>query len=612
MPEVAAHVQNALQNPDAAAVRAMLATHAPRVLSGDSSATVFWSGAGISADLPTGAPVGYALTDRVLESCFAEGTLQTLQCYYSRLRVPRSRPRLETVLDVVRRVYGLPVLADLLSDLRNPPANSLHRFFGAHLRAGGRHVTANFDPCIEAAGITEAGTRPVHFHGSFADDPTGEQLGATLARIERGLPADISQAVTVALTAESRLTLIFAGYSGSDFFDVDPYLSGLADDGVFKDATVLWIDHQDSTSGIVSGSEAAEARKQLAVLRRGGASVHQVSAPTRLVLEVLASEWQLPAPDLPSGNRREWAAAIVRDSGAREHASLELFALMGLHREVTGLLAGGGRPATADEWGIAAQSDWAAGRYRAAARAWQHAYPGNDAGSRAARAERQAACQWIRGQYNRAYRNLRRAVYSAYASGGEDVGQATRIQMAETLGRILVHMRRSPDSRLMATSRRRAFVLSLLPDPDITGQSPLGTHLTARVRSVRADLGAPAADAGVWEESQAGFAEYEALHARLNYRHAELRHEAQKGPLAASAYRQLREDFLVLGADGDAARVPLLPGAERAFSIRETMRGLRRIDISWWHRCRLLAGYGAKRALAVRVAHAGSAALAQE
>ena len=149
------------------------------------------TGAGISADLPTGAPVGNGLADRALEHCFTAHAAEIAAGYYLKLRVPRSRPRLETLLDVVRRVHGLATLVDVLADLRQPLPNGLHEFFAAHASAGGRHITANFDPCIEsAASANGRQVNVLHFHGSFADDQSGDSLGATLARIERGFPAE--------------------------------------------------------------------------------------------------------------------------------------------------------------------------------------------------------------------------------------------------------------------------------------------------------------------------------------------------------------------------------------------------------------------------------------
>ena len=189
------------------------------------------------------------LADRALGHCFRANTAEVAASYYRKLRVPRSRPRLETLLDVVRRVHGLAALVDVLADLRQPLPNGLHEFFAAHASAGGQHVTANFDPCIEAAG-SAAGQQVdvLHFHGSFAEDQSGDSLGATLARIERGFPADIGGRLSGLLTASPRQVLVFAGYSGSDFFDVDPFLQQFTGSRTLAGTVVLWVDHHDGAT----------------------------------------------------------------------------------------------------------------------------------------------------------------------------------------------------------------------------------------------------------------------------------------------------------------------------------------------------------------------------
>jgi hypothetical protein len=577
------------------AVSDLLARGAPKVFQAPVTRTVFWTGAGISADLPTGAPVGNTLADRAMEHCFAAGTADIAADYYQQLRVSRTRPRLETLLEVARQVHGLPALVDLLSDLRRPPPNGLHEFFAAHASAGGRHITANFDPCIELAAAASGRRADVlHFHGSFADDATGDNLGATLARIERGFPADIRDRLTGTMTAAPGQVLVFAGYSGSDFFDVDPFLRQLAATTSLAGTVVLWVDHGDGQPRLISGQAAAGERQQLGWLSQAGAEVHQVTAPARLVLAALAAAWRLPPPPAPAhGAARSWQPSTMLAEPARQRASLELFALMGLHREVAALLDRHGGPDCAREWEIAAHTWWAAGRYRRASAAWQRARPGDNLAARVARQERIGACQWIRGQYSRAFRTLRHTLNQATMASTDQLDPELQLQAAETLGRVWVHMRRTPDTRLLATRRRRAFILYHLPDAGSGAQPRLGTHLQARIQSVRTDLGAPGSNSEPWQASQAAFAEYEALHARLNYRHAELRHA--NPPADGHEFRQLQQDFRVLGAYGDAARVPLIPGGEAAFTVRETLQGLHHLDITWWHRWRLSAGYMAKR-----------------
>jgi hypothetical protein len=160
---------------------------------------------------------------------------------------------------------------------------------------------------------------------------------------------------------------------------------------------------------------------------------------------------------------------------------------------------------------------------------------------------------------------------------------------------VLVHMRRSPDTRLFSTGVRRRSLLAQLPDPDTLARS-LGTHLSAQIRSVRADLGEDPG-AGGWTAAQEAFGEYESLNAQLNYRHAELRHAAEAGNIDVRGLRKLQKNFKMIGADGDAARVPLIQGAETAFTLPDVARGLWRIDMTVWHRCRLLVVFATRRAV---------------
>lgn len=192
-------------------------------------------------------------------------------------------------------------------------------------------------------------------------------------------------------------------------------------------------------------------------LSQAGAEVHQITAPARLVLAALAAAWRMPPPAPAHGVARSWLPAITPTEAARRQASLALFALMGLHREVTALLGQHGGPASTREWEIAAQSWWAAGQYRRASAAWQHARPGADPAAQLARRERLGACQWIRGQCNRAYRTLCQVLEQAATAPSGQLGPDLPLQVAETPGRVWVHMRRTPDTRLLATRRRRAF-----------------------------------------------------------------------------------------------------------------------------------------------------------
>ena len=142
----------------------------------------------------------------------------------------QARPRLETVLDTAVGTYGLDLLTDALSDLAAASPNAHHAFFAEHLTFGGRHITANFDACIERRHLrTSAVARgqPVHFHGELDLDTSREDLealGGRLSVIENGLPAAMQDQLDAILAGEDVQALVFVGYSGSDYFDAGPYL----------------------------------------------------------------------------------------------------------------------------------------------------------------------------------------------------------------------------------------------------------------------------------------------------------------------------------------------------------------------------------------------------
>jgi hypothetical protein len=253
-----------------------------------------------------------------------------------------------------------------------------------------------------------------------------------------------------------------------DYFDVDPYWRNASARGVFRGRRVVWVNHA-SDWGLVSGH--ACQRKQLRIFADiGEAEVHQVDAPTGQVLDLLAAAWGLPPiPEPPA-----WATT-------------RFFATAGLRGAVRERLAGRGLDPDEHLW--AADAAWAAGRYREAARHWTLAYPGIDPATVAARRERQAACLWLRGRLRAARQLLRQTLTDA----GADVDPDQRLVIAETLGRVLVHMRGLPDTRLLVTRAWVDTALTALDDlenalrENTPGRS-LPIHLRARVESIRADL----------------------------------------------------------------------------------------------------------------------------
>lgn len=567
----------------------LLRAAAQALLTAPPERMTFWSGAGISGDPPTQAPLGYKLTDRALVQAFdSEALLDALRSAYAALCLPRDRPRLESALDVAAAEHGTDVLGGLLVDLRDPSPNGSHEFFAEHTRRGGRHVTANFDTCIERAGGDPA--RIMHVHGSFTTTGGVETLGARLSRIERGFNVDQKNELDALLTDMDLLVVV--GYSGLDYFDVDPYWRDAAARGLFRGRRVVWVNHA-SDWGLVSGR--ACQRKQLRIFADiGEAEVHQVDAPTRQVLNLLAAAWGLPPlPDPPAWQARSEPQVILAPP-AQERATTRFLATAGLRGAVRQRLAAHSLDQEERLW--AADAAWAAGRYREAARHWALAYPGDDPVAVAASQERQAACLWLRGRLRAARQLLRHTL----ADAGPEVDPEQRLVIAETLGRVLVHMRRLPDTRPLVSRAWVSTALVALDDVEnalrenAQGRS-LPVHLRARAESVRADLtGSPRPTRSDDGGPVRDFDESEALLPMLNYEHAQLRARAEAArrgdgdPPARWEYVRLRDRFRALGDTADAARVPLLPGAGRAFGVPEVIRGLAACDFTPYHLARLV------------------------
>ena len=550
---------------------------------------IFWSGAGISGDTPTCGPLGATLTSTALREGFEEDLPTVMQAAYEALGVHRTLPRLESVLDVSVAEYGVNILRDLLAPIHNTPPNANHRFFAEHTALGGMHVTANFDNCIEQAGADPS--RVIHFHGRYRhpDDLTG--LGARLSTIERGFDQQTRQELDEVIDAAR--AVIVAGYSGLDYFDVDPYWRDAAERGLFEGRQVIWLHHTSDDVTVISGPDCKQ--KQLLTMRQHGAEVHELHGATRVTLDTLARRWSLPAIPQPRPCPTPDArTTTVRDT-RQQQATTRFFVHVGLRAQVRRRLED--HASTTEEHGWLADAYWGAGRYRQAADHWALAHPGNDSNSITARREREAACLWLQGRLRKARRLLTHTMADTRL---RDADPQNRLLLAETLGRVLVHMRRLPDTRLLVPKRSIRAAADALDAAErafaaATGRAQLPVHLRTRAQGVREALtgerqrpGTPASDGPVRD-----FDEYEALGAMLNYRHASLRARVEiprpedGGRPAPIEYERLRDSFRIVGDTADAARVPLLPGAATVFPFRQVLKDLHGCDFSRYHLLRL-------------------------
>lgn len=554
------------------------------------SDVLFWSGAGVSADAPTHGPTGRLLTDRALDHYLAHGVKRAIESLYRRLRVENAdfRPRLETVLDALSDVYGMAGLRDVLSDLMTAQPNRHHCFFAQHAAAGGHHVTANFDTCIEraTADLGDARHRVVHIHGALNLDDLSA-LGARLQVIQDGFPVGLSDRLDTLLSSSEVQVIMFVGYSGSDFFDATPYLLSRA--VRLRSKVVVW--YEWGREPIRWGVDPTTVRRDLLTkLIASGVEVHVVSGPLDDVLVPLSGTWQLPAVALPRSDRVAlWASQLERSDSQRRAASAALYARMGYRKGVIDAYVDH-PPESARDWDSLADAYWGAGRYEEARAAWERAFAQDDPTSQVRRAERRGAILWIRGELLAAERTLWSSIcqWSTLAEP-----EALAVLLA-TYGRVVVHMRRVPDARWFVRSHRVAVVRRQLGlvQSDLAGRE--GVALRAELLNVMAALDGQPDKQLV--DHMAAFTESEALHSWLNYEHAMLRrradHPAPDHPAPTRKdYEELARRQGAIGATADVARTYLLPHAARFFTPREMTQAFRFVEMSIWHRMRLIGGF---------------------
>jgi hypothetical protein len=569
---------------------------------------VVLTGAGVSAEGPASLPTGWEMTRRVFGAFFDEGALATVlrhhawvgwwlagPCPHDRLPRPEPRPpRLETVLGVAADVYGYQAVAEVLADVRDAQPNRLHRFFAAHLNRGGRHLTANFDGCIERAADEcyprwPDDGRIFHFHGSIAGDPSGRSLGATLQRIQGGFDDQQTSVFRRLLPADGILAVF--GYSGSDFFDVDTAVAALPA-GALDLVHVVWVAHSiHAWHGIDPSGPAAP--PLAAHLRRAGARVDLVCGPTGELISEIARRWGLPTVGEPVA-RTLRIPLVTADEEHRRAATFRLYRELGLLDELAALLRPGA-PRGADPaqiWKARSELLWEQGRWNTLRRMWLRAtIP--EAIPATVRIERIGACLWVQGRLLPAYLWL--TGHRRRCRDPKDM-----LMLAETEGRVIEHMARIPELRLLAR-RLAPGLISLLGDTGQTAGIDLYRRRNDLASSLRSITGKPRAQTEAATSSQ-WFTEAGSLLAALNYRHRQYRDTYSATHLSdvelARRYRQLQQHFDSIGSPSGRCRTHLLPGAERVFTTTEVLHGLHVLQYGWWHRTRLITRY-----LPLRIRH---------
>jgi hypothetical protein len=580
-----------------------------RITDNPAADVLFWSGAGISVPGPTSLPTGWELTERVFRSFFEPdalarilghhahaGWLSTTLCEKQVMRSARL-PRLETVLGVAFRQFGTSAHA-VLDDIRTAPFNWNHGFLAAHLNAGGIQVTANFDTCIEEAHIAGYG-KPCapdaveHFHHSLDASTTPSQLGATLESIQGGFTEGVADGI-VRRVADAPVT-VFLGYSGSDFFDIDVAFADLPPDRL-AGREVHWIAHNDRCEFHTITPDGPDEPRLGRLLAQAGATVRYHCGPTGSLLVRLAETWGF-ALEPPSSSRRELRDITIQvDHRGRRAATLALHRELGITGEIERMLDAGGLDGVprADLWQARSESLWEQGQWSTLRRMW--AYEDPPPGITAVmRQERIGACLWVQGRFLPAYVWLARHRRRAEREGRESDAWT----LAETEARVIEHMARTPELRLLARFLARGAARRLG-----TPHQGEGVHRFRRHSDLDTSLKAAAEgrsrEVGHAETSVRWFSEAGSMIGALGYAHRALRdsyHPAQPRDEVRRRYREHFRWAVGMGSRAGAWRMILLPDAHRVFTIAEVVAGVFALQYGTLQRIRILARFLAKRAL---------------
>ena len=310
----------------------------------------FWTGAGISANKPSCLPIGNSLTKEAIEHFCLEGTWDKLVEYFAKAKMknsfgyPKSTPRLEAVLESMMHAIGTRALT-ILDPFFDAKPNSLHHFFAEHLENGGTHITMNFDNCIEKCLTSSNKVQIIHVHGKYNRENL-EDLGVRITTIAPGLPERLKEEITSILRQQRYL--IFAGYGGRDFFDVNPYFFELKERReIFENLVVIWVKHAhgDTKGNLVPYTKQQDGRVILEALRNCGAKIFYLLMQTDKFLEIFQEIWGFSYKDNEPSDK---GCDEQRQKGAREIqfciseddkvlTTAQLYSSMGVGREIVEL-----------------------------------------------------------------------------------------------------------------------------------------------------------------------------------------------------------------------------------------------------------------------------------
>lgn len=235
------------------------------------SETALLVGAGVSVDAPSCIPAAHAVVAALsdwLGNGDAEQADRARQAMTARGNNPYALVRFEQVWQTLDNIMpGISRTLESLELFGSPNEN--HHALAEILTHGGSVITTNFDRRIEWAlrrrgtrcnpwvfgrskSTHDADTQYFKVHGSFG---RRRQLLATLFSIgSAGLAFSRMPQLKDALSAQvDGRTLVVAGYSFSDHFDLVPLI-----ENEWRPSRIVWIDYQPGATGAVSTLEAIE------------------------------------------------------------------------------------------------------------------------------------------------------------------------------------------------------------------------------------------------------------------------------------------------------------------------------------------------------------------
>ncbi|MCJ1697601.1 hypothetical protein MT349_17605 [Rathayibacter caricis] len=550
------------------------------LVSPDPRETIFLTGAGISVDPPSCGPSGIELTFDAMTTFFEDGAWKKVTKALRIAGAPDGVPRLETILDVVMNSYPPDVVGPFLRDRLDVPPNPNHYLFAEHCFRGGRHVTANVDTAIETAYAQAYQDTPetiLHLHRSL-DAGTGfDKIGLSLPVIENGLAPDIAAELDQILLNKTARTLVVAGYSSSDYFDVIPYLADRAPR--MTHLSVVWLDYAKVDKGVQVLQQTDSATSTVKLLRSAGVEVTVIVGPTAAILAGIGLRWMIDAPPVNFASRAN-PPQLLLDPVTRSRATILLYAQLGMPGALRDLRHRHPDFVDATTAVSFAEAEWDAGRYREVARLWATA--GDDSPEwRWRRVERAAACDWIMGRYVKARRTLVRAL-TEMAVEQPPPPPDVRLVVADTLVRVLEQMSQLPDTRWIPKRRARERAAAALD-----GLEGVPRDLRLRLRSARAKLNGTV---DLSNEASESHLQSSSVSRTLAYRGGALRNRDRQGELIpASEFRELRGSWECVGGLGSGGRMVTIPGFWPAYTLCECCKIVfdSRVDATHYHRVRV-------------------------